>query len=280
MAVPKLKKWLPDRWYERQRRYVSHYINYAGQIVKHIKRSDRVYDFYRDLVSSEVAVTNIKAMIVRDPLGIPFMGKVLGQYEEEVELSGYFKREDNVETGDLIVIELKSLEGELDRDLYEVVLTRTWLYEQETMRKFKMFPLRDGELTKLYEDEAIDENPPDHEGYPHGSLEIEANDIMKHPGGFSETYYGGFIDPDIDIKMYPFPNKTVIVPEETPEVLREEAGVVAESAVDTDIADEELDEKEYPAEPALGYKRKKNVSKEDKKPKKKPVRNPFTEPIY
>jgi hypothetical protein len=261
MAIPKLKKHLPDRWYERQRRYVDNHINRVGQIVKQIKRTDRVYNFYNDLLAADVMIRDIKAMIVREPLGDSFMGKILGQLEEEVELSAYFKRDADVETGDLIVIELKSTEGNLDRDVYEVVATRTWLYEQEGMRKWKLSPLRDGNLAKHYGDEGIDTNPPTFEGSKIGSLEMEKANIMGHPGGFSTSF--------AEDKLYPFPvDKATVVPD-TVKVLQEEADIKVSDTKDEteleDIQDRKIDEIK---------------DKPKKKKSQKTVNNPFKGPMY
>jgi hypothetical protein len=269
MRVPKLKKWLPDVWYERQRKCVDHYINYAGQIVKRVRRSDRTYNFYSDLIATGVEVTNVKTMIVRDPLGDPIMGKILGQLEDEVELSAYFKRSDNVWNGDLIIIELKSLEGELDRDVYEVVLIRTWLYEQETLRKFRLAPLRDGNLKKIYENESIDDNPPTFEGTAPGSVQMESANIMKHPGGFSDSYYGGFIENSEDTKIYPFPVKPAVIEEDTSEVLREEVGINSDEP-----KKEERNERYIESMP-----NPERVEVYSKKPIK-PQKDPFKDPIY
>jgi hypothetical protein len=269
MRAPKLKKWLPDRWYERQRKYADHHINYAGQIVKRIRRSDRVYNFYNDLISAGVEVHDIKTMIVRDPLGDPIMGKILGQLEDEVELSAYFKRSDNVWNGDLIVIELKSVEGELDRDVYEVVLIRTWLYEQEALRKFRLAPIRDGELKKIYESESLDDNPPTFEGTAPHSVEAEKADIMRHPGGFSESYHGGFENKKDDNAVYPFPFKEAAVSADTTEVLREEAGI-------TPTQEEPVERNEKFIESMPNPEREIVYSE---KPIKK-QKDPFKDPIY
>jgi hypothetical protein len=268
MRVPKLKKWLPDKWYERQRKYVDHHINYAGQIVKHVKRVDRVYNFYSDLLAAGVVVVDIKTMIVRDPLGDPIMGKILGQLEDEVELSAYFKRQDNVEAGDLIVIELKSLEGELDRDVYEVVLVKTWLYEQETMRKFRLHPIRDGNIKKVYEDESVDENPPTFEGTVPHSVEMEKSNIMRHPGGFSDSYH----DPDNHI--YPFPISAPHEPDLTTKILKEEAGI--------ELPPEEIDKKEDDERNERYMESIPNPEREGVYSQKpiKPQKDPFKDPIY
>jgi len=260
MALPKLKKWLPDQWYERQRKYVDHYVNYAGQMVKQVKRTDRVYNFYNDLLAADVMIRDIKAMIVREPLGDAFMGKILGQLEEDVELSAYFKRDADIENGDLIVIELKSTEGLLDRDVYEVVSTRTWLYEQEGMRKWRLAPIRDGNLAKHYSDESIDNNPPTFEGAKIGSLEMEKANIMGHPGGFSTSYE--------EDKLYPFPTGQATVVPDTVKVLQEEADIKKSDTKD-ETEPEEIQDREI-----------KEPKDKQKKKSKKQVKNPFEEPIY
>jgi hypothetical protein len=213
MAIPKLKKYLPDLWYARQRMYHDVYIDYTGQVVKHVKRSDVETNQYHDLVFANISVSNIKAVITRMSPMDSYMGDVLGLVQDyDVEIFGYFKNSSAVIAGDIIVLELKSIEGELKRFVYDIVVLKSWNYEQEVMRKYQLKPVRDYRVIMTYADEGIDENPPTTEGTTLGSAARLEYDILLNPGGFS-------VKPE-DFDLYPLPPLNVVTQDQidNPEV--------------------------------------------------------------
>jgi hypothetical protein len=205
MAVPKLPKYLPDKWYEKQRLYYNIYINYVGQTIKHVKRSNVELNQYYDIMFADIDVTNIVGVIVRDPVIDSFTGKPLGLVELDTLLYGFFKVSDNVEADDLIVVELKSVEGALKRFVYEVELLQSWNYEQEVMRKCTLAPIRDKTIAVVYSDEDLDINPPSTEGTRFGDISRLRVDVLARPGKFS-------VDPE-DFDLYPRVTRQVTLEE-------------------------------------------------------------------
>jgi len=205
MAIPKLPKYLPDKWYTRQRLYYNIYINYVGQIVKHVKRSNVELNQYYDIMFADIDINNIKGVMVRDPVMDNFAGKPLGILEADTQIFGFFKVSDNVEAEDLIVIELKSVEEVLKRFVYEVELLQTWNYEQEVMRKCVLAPVRDKTVAVVYASESIDTLPPTTEGTRFGDISRLRVDVLARPGKFS-------VDPE-DFDLYPRITRTVTLDE-------------------------------------------------------------------
>jgi hypothetical protein len=195
--IPKLRKHLPDYWYEKQRKAIAHYIRTRGQEVKHIARVDTKVNMYHDVVYAKTSIKNITAIILHDPSLITFLGRPFSQYEEEeVELFAYFSMEDKVVQDDLIVVEYKTADEQLDRDVYLVSIGKSFLFEQELVRKYKLTNLRNVKLVEVYSSEALDEIEEYVEGSPPGTDGFIQRDVHVTPGGFSSTYENR-IDPPI-----------------------------------------------------------------------------------
>lgn len=187
MAVPKLKQYLPDKWYNRQRAYYNTYINRVGQTVKLVRRTNIETNQYHDILFANVDVVNIKAVINRDQVFDSFLGSPLGIVQDEIILYAYFKLSDKVSAADLIVIESKSSEDVLVRFVYEVTLLKSWNYEQEVLRKYLLTPIRDYRVIMVYTDELLDTNPPDTFGTGVIDLDRLHYDVLANPGKFSIT---------------------------------------------------------------------------------------------
>jgi hypothetical protein len=200
-VVPKLRKHLPDYWYEKQRKAIDHYISTRGQEVKHISRVDVKMNMYHDIVYAKNSIKNIIAIVTHDPYLFTFLGTPFSQYEEdESELFAYFRTQDHVKPDDLIVIEYKTLEQALDRDVYSVTIGKTFTYEQELHRKYKLTNFRGGKLIEVYSSEELDKVEEYVEGLPPGSPESIKRDVQVSPGGFSSDYENR-IDPPTNYEL-------------------------------------------------------------------------------
>jgi hypothetical protein len=264
MAVPKLKKYLPDLWYARQRSYHDTYIEYTGQVVKHVRRSDVETNQYHDLVFANISVFDIKAVITRMAAVDNFMGTPLGLVQDnDIELFGYFKNSSGVFAGDLIVIELKSIEEVLKRFVYDVIVIKSWAYEQEVMRKYLLTPVRDFRVIMTYADEGLDDNPPTTEGGAPGTVERSRFDVLVNPGDFS-------VKP-VDFDLYPLPPLPTVTQDmiDNPTVPTENApDFPTGSSVYAHVSlEDHRIKKQYNEELMLSLKNK-------------PPSNPFEEDIY
>lgn len=183
MANLVLSQYLPDIWYETYRKNIDSYINHFGQSVRLLKRTETKYDLYSDIVKDISIATTVKSIISKNPFE-SFLLSTPITYDNESDLSGYFayfKRSELVRADDIIVIEIKSVEGDVSLDAFEVVAVKGKRLEQELIRKYVLSPFKD--KSAEYEDTSVlttDE-------IVHDSTVTD--NVIQDPGGWSDQYY-------------------------------------------------------------------------------------------
>jgi hypothetical protein len=183
MANLVLNQYIPDIWYDIYRKRIDEYINHFGQEVRMLKRTETTYNIYSDIVRDVSVATTVTAIINRTPIESFFAGPPL-IYPEEEMISGYFayfKRDSLVRVDDIIIIEGKSIEGDVELDAFEVVAIKGKRLEQEFIRKYILSPFRD-RSSEAYENQSVlteDELIETHAG----------DDVVSDPGGFTDKYY-------------------------------------------------------------------------------------------
>lgn len=178
-----LNQYISDKWYEIYRKNIDKYIDHFGQEVRLLKRTEVTYNLYADIVKDISTATTEKAVISRNPIEFYFTGSPLGFAEDSISSGyfAYFKRSSLVRVDDIIVIESKSVEGDIVLDAFEVSAIKGKRLEQEIIRKFILSPFRDS-VSSLYESDSVlieDEI---------SEINLD-HDVASDPGGFSEKYY-------------------------------------------------------------------------------------------
>ena len=178
-----LNQYISDEWYEIYRKNIDKYIDHFGQEIRLLKRTEVVYNIYSDIVRDISTATTEKAIISRSPIEFYLTGNPLGVAEDSTSSGyfAYFKRSSLVNVDDIIVIEGKSINGDIVLDAFEVVAIKGKKTEQELIRKFILYPFRDNISSKYEVDEVLTEDTI--------SETNNDRDIASDPGGFSEKYY-------------------------------------------------------------------------------------------
>jgi hypothetical protein len=178
-----LPQYLPNIWYEIYRRNIDTYIDHFGQSVRLLKRTETKYNLYSDIVKDVSIATTVKTIISKSPFESFFLSPPI-TYDNEADISGffaYFKRDSLVRVDDIIIIEIKSIEGDVSLDAFEVVAIKGKRLEQEFIRRYMLSPFRDNSTS--YEDASVLTN----NEITHDSTVVD--NVIQDPGGWSEEYY-------------------------------------------------------------------------------------------
>lgn len=183
MADLVLNQYLPDVWYEAYRSNIDVYIDHFGQEIRLLKRTETQYNIYSDIVRDISTATTEKSIINRSPSESYFLAPPFTYLEESPDTSyfAYFKRSSLVMVDDIVVIESRSVDGDIVLNAFEVSAIKGKRLEQEFIRRFILTPFRDQfseeyeEASVLTEDEIIEAH-----------LEL---DVVGDPGGFTDKFY-------------------------------------------------------------------------------------------
>ena len=186
MANLALGQYIPDVWYEIHRKNIDAYIDHFGQEVRLLKRTGTKYNLYSDIVSDISIATTEIALIYRTPIESQFLGPPLVYVDEEGEINStgffaYFKRSSLVRVDDILVIEGKSIEGDVVLDAFEVTGIKGKRLEQEFIRKFILNPFTD-RSSEAYEDPSVLIDGQIIEAFP-------GEDVITDPEGFTNDFY-------------------------------------------------------------------------------------------
>ena len=205
MANLQLNQYISDKWYDIYRSNIDTYIAHFGQDVRLLKRTETTYNQYSDIIRDVAIAPTVPAIISKNPFENYFFGPPLA-YENEPTISegyfAYFTRGCLVRTDDIIIIEFKSIEGDVTLEAFEVVAIKGKRLEQEFIRRYFLSPIRDSnqmfkDNSILTTDEVIQDYSAEHE-------------VDKDPGGWSENYYTneikfpgteGFIDTQKELEV-------------------------------------------------------------------------------
>lgn len=206
MANLQLNQYIPDVWYEVYRRNIDAYIEHFGQNVRLLKRTETRYDLYSDIVKDISVATTVKTIISKSPFESFFLSPPI-TYDNEIDISGsfaYFARDSLVRVDDIVIIEIKSIEGDVSLDAFEVVAIKGKRLEQEVIRRYMLSPFRD--KSSEYENPSVltsDEIVHD---------VTTTDNVIEDPGGWSEEYYTKEeILPTPGTEGYTSPEKTLTV---------------------------------------------------------------------
>ena len=210
MANLSLYQYLPDAWFTVYRKNLDQYIDHFGQMVRLLKRSQATYNQYSDIISSINIATTESAIVSKNPLESNFMGPPLIYADDTDSLAQYmiyFRSDSLARINDIVVIETKSIEGDVVLDAYEIGLIKGKKTGQEYIRRHILMPFRDVS-SSAYEDPSIlttDEIVETH----------TTTNVLVDSGGFSEDFYNttdivpppgtrGFVTPDLAISITNF----------------------------------------------------------------------------